>query len=71
MSCPSNNTLIDIFCESDKFFSMMLALRRDLPVIVNSIKLGNYHYAAIAIASLMETYNIEIIEVTEIVLIIE
>lgn len=62
MACPSNDSLINIFCESDKFFSMMLALRKDLPIISTNIKLGNYHYAAITIASLVKSYNLEIIE---------
>jgi len=61
-SCPTSDKLAEIFMEQDKFFAMMVELQRHLPVIVHSIKLGNYKYAAINLASLTETFNSEIIE---------
>ena len=61
-SCPTSTRLAEVFMEQDKFFAMMVELKRLLPAIVHSIKLGNYKYAAINLASLTETFNSEIIE---------
>ena len=58
---PSTKELLDIFLEQDKYFSMCLALRRELPSIVYNIKIGNYKYAALTIAALTSIYNMEIV----------
>ena len=58
---PRSEDLYDIFMEQDKYFSMCLALRRELPGIVHNIKLGNYKYAALSVAALTNLYNMEIV----------
>ena len=58
---PTTKDLVDIFLQHDKYFSMCLALRRELPIIVHNIKIGNYRYAAITIAALTDRYNMEIV----------
>ena len=58
---PTTGTLIGILTEQDKYFCMCMELRNKLPQIVHNIKLGNYKYAGIIVATLVSTYNMEIV----------
>ena len=58
---PNTEDLMWLFLEQDKYFSMCLALRKELPIIVHNIKIGNYRYASILIASLTNRYNMEVV----------
>jgi hypothetical protein len=58
---PSTRTLINILRDQDKYFCMCMELRNKLPQIVHNIKIGNYRYASIIIATLVNMYNIEIV----------
>ena len=58
---PTDAELVDIFLDSDKYFSMCVALKRKLPKIIHNIRIGNYKFAAIEIAALTSCYNMEVV----------
>lgn len=58
---PTDAELVDIFLDSDKYFSMCVALRRKLPKIIHNIRIGNFKYASIEIAALTSQYNMEVV----------
>lgn len=60
--CPTSQDLVDLLSESDKYFSMCVAIKTELPIILNQINLGEYKYAATSIALLTERFNEEIIK---------
>lgn len=60
--CPSSKEWEDILVDTDKYYSMMVYLKRELPTINNCIHIGEYKYAALLVASLIESYNTEIIK---------
>ncbi len=59
---PTTEFLLDQFLNEDKYFSMCIALDRELPRIVHSIRIGNYRFAAMSLAGLTDKYNMEIIK---------
>ena len=59
---PRSDEIYDIFLDQDKYFSMCIALKRELPAIVYNIKIGNFKYAALSIASLTNSYNMEVVK---------
>jgi len=60
---PKTVDILNELLDMDKYFSMCITLKRELPTIVNNIHYHhNYKYAAINIAALTSTYNMEIVK---------
>ena len=60
-NCPTDDELINIALEQDKFFAMMIDLGREAHIIRAGLKKGEYQYASIAIGSLFRRYGREVI----------
>lgn len=61
-NCPSTDELINILLDTDKYFSMVVTLKRELPTILNLLKIGEFKYASICIGSLSNKYGMEIVK---------
>lgn len=59
---PNNRELVDLLMTSDKYFSMIVSLRRYMPGTIQNIENGEVTYAAINLASLINSYNMEIVD---------
>lgn len=59
---PKTIDIVNELLETDKYFSMCITLKRELPKIINSIHYHHdYKYASINIAALTSVYNMEIV----------
>ena len=59
---PKTEVLVDLLLEHDKYFSMMVSLRKTIPGVITNIENGEVTYAAIELASLIDRYNMEIVD---------
>lgn len=59
---PKNDDLVNLLLENDKYYSMIVSLRRFMPGAINNIHNGEIRYAAIDLAGFIDDYNMEVVD---------